>query len=75
LGLYLISLGINYVPMLAYAVAITRRQSAEALGEELMDKRRAMAKYRRQSLLLLVPLRAPILALAWGRHNGYPAGE
>jgi len=62
--------------MLAYAVAITRRQSAEAeLGEELMDKRRAMAKYRRQSLLLLVPLRAPMLALAWGRHNGYPAGE
>jgi hypothetical protein len=64
LGLYLISLGVNYVPMLVYAVAIARWHSAEAeLGEELIDKRRAMAKYRRQSLLLLIPLLAPILAL------------
>jgi hypothetical protein len=28
LGLYLICLGINYVPMLVYAIAITRGQSA-----------------------------------------------
>ena len=30
LGLYLISLGINYVPMLVYAVGITRSQSARS---------------------------------------------
>jgi hypothetical protein len=30
LGLYFISLGINYVPLLLYAVAITRRQRARA---------------------------------------------
>jgi hypothetical protein len=69
LGLYLLSLGINYVPMLIYAIEITRANSARSeLGEELADKRLAMAKYRRQSLLLLVPLLAPILALAQRRH-------
>ena len=64
LGLYLISLGINYVPMLIYAVAITRGDSAWIeMGNELDDKSRAMAKYRRQSMILLVPLLVPIIAL------------
>ena len=54
LGLYLILLGINYVPMLAYALAISKGQSAQAeISDELSDKRRAMAKYRRQSLFPL----------------------
>jgi hypothetical protein len=45
LGLYLISLGINYVPMLFYAVAITRGRSARAeMGDELRDQRQAMAR-------------------------------
>jgi hypothetical protein len=65
LGLYLISLGINYVPMLIYAITISRAKSARAeLGRELDEKRVAMAKYRRQSLWLLVPLIVPIAALA-----------
>jgi len=70
LGLYFIALGINYVPLLACAVAITRGQSAHAeIDDELNDERRAMAKYRRQSILLLVPLLVPILALAWERRK------
>lgn len=70
LGLYLTSLGINYVPMLIYALAITRRDSARTeLGDELNDKRRAMAKYRRQSVWLLVPLLVPILALGKERRK------
>jgi len=64
LGLYLVSLGINYVPLLAYAVAITRKKSARSeLGDELKDERQAMSKYRQQSMLLLVPLLVPILSL------------
>src|SRR5580765_3347404 len=55
LGVYLVCLGINYVPMFAYAVDITRKQSArEEMAEELADTRKAMSKYRGQSLLLLV---------------------
>jgi len=75
LGLYFISLGINYVPLLVYAVAITSGQSARAeMGDELRDERRAMARYRRQSILLLVPLLVPILALARER-RGAQAGQ
>ena len=61
LGLYLISLGLNYIPMLVYAIAITRAKSARSeLGSELDNKRLAMKKYRRQSLWLLVPLLVPL---------------
>jgi hypothetical protein len=74
LGLYFVSLGINYVPLLVYAVAITRGQSARVeMGDELIDERRAMAKYRRQSILLLVPLLAPILGLARERRRAQAA--
>ena len=65
LGVYLICLGLNYIPMLVYAISIGNRQRAETeLAGELADKRSAVAKYRRQSLLLLLPLVVPILALA-----------
>lgn len=78
LGLYLISLGLNYVPMLIYAIVITRGKSARAeLGSELENKRAAMADYRRQSLWLLVPLVVAFIALtqdraAVGRQSAIP---
>lgn len=63
-GAYLICLGINYGPMLAYALAIGNRENArQELGDELSEERAAMSKYRRQSLLLLVPLIVPIFAI------------
>jgi hypothetical protein len=66
-GVYLILLGINYVPMLVYAVAISKGGSAHAeIHDELTDKRRAMTRYRRQSAFLLVPLVVPITALRQG---------
>jgi len=71
LGLYLISIGINYVPMLIYAIAITKANSARAeLGSELDDKGAAMAKYRRQSLWLLVPLSVPVVVITQTRKRG-----
>jgi len=64
LGIYLTSLGLNYIPMLSYTLSLANKESAQAeLGSELSDKAAAMSKYRRQSLLLLVPLAAPILAI------------
>jgi len=64
LGIYILCLAANYVPMLIYAVAIGNKQNARTeLGGELADRGKAMAKYRRQSLLLLVPLAAPFLML------------
>ena len=70
LGLYFISLGFNYVPMLFYAAAITKAGSARAeIASELDDQRRAMAKYRRQSIYLLLPLVVPVVALRNHRRN------
>ena len=61
LGVYLLLLGINYIPMLWCAIDIARRGSAATeLGDELSDQGAAMRKYRRQSLWLLVPLAVPV---------------
>lgn len=69
LGVYLTCIGINYIPMFVYAVSIANKQNAEAeLGNELAQKQPAMSKYRRQSLLLLVPLLLPILVLTQKPH-------
>ena len=74
LGMYLICLGVNYAAMLVYAVAIRNKQNAHSeLGDELADKQAAMAKYRRLSVLLLVPLLVPVLALSWGRSWSLPS--
>jgi len=65
LGAYFLCLGINYIPLLVYSLSIGNNDEARAeLGNELIDKRRAMAKYRRLSLLLLAPLVIPILAIS-----------
>src|SRR5271166_1119765 len=62
LGIYLICLGINYVPMLVYAIVVGNKVNArEELANELDDPRKTMSKYRSQSLVLLVPLVVPIL--------------
>ena len=64
LGTYFVCLGINYVPMLSYSIAIANKQNARAeIFDELGDKRTAMSKYRRKSLFLLVPLLIPTLAV------------
>jgi hypothetical protein len=76
LGSYLICVGIDYVPMLAYAVAIGSRQRAQAeIADELTEKRRAMSKYRRISLLLLIPLLVPVLALRRGPPDSQKATQ
>jgi hypothetical protein len=68
LGAYLLCLGMNYVPMLAYTISIARKENALLeLGDELVDKRAAMSKYRRISLLLLVPLVVPFFAITQRR--------
>jgi hypothetical protein len=62
LGVYLVLLAINYIPMLWCAIDIARHRTAAAeLGDELSDKAAAMRKYRRQSLWLLVPLAVPVV--------------
>ena len=69
---YLLSLGINYVPLLRYAIVIASARSAK---EEAAGEMAHKAKYALQSLLLLVPLAVPALAIAQeSRRNTKKAG-
>ena len=64
LGTYIVLLGVNYLPMLWYAVQIGNRERARAeIGHELADPKASAARYRRQPLYLLLPLVVPIVAV------------
>jgi hypothetical protein len=56
-GAYLLSLGLNYVPLLMHAVDLARSGTAmDEIADELSERNEAFRKYRRGSLYLLVPL-------------------
>jgi hypothetical protein len=63
-GIYLIFVGINYIPLLLHAIDISCKRSAEQeITDELKNKKEAFRKYRRQSVWLLVPLAVIIAAI------------
>jgi len=71
MGAYLICLGLNYIPMLVYTISIANRERARAeLGDELNNQRAAMSRYRRLSVVLLVPLAVPAVYLRQFRSFG-----
>ena len=73
-GIYLIFVGINYIPLLLHAIDITCKGNAEReIADELEDKKKASRQYRRQSLWLLVPL-VIIIAAVQQRNQAPPFG-
>ena len=69
-GAYLLCLGVNYVPLLVHAIDLVRHGAAkQEIADELPERDRMFRKYRRQSLLLLVPLVVPVLAVAQWRSS------
>lgn len=63
-GSYLLALSLNYLPLLVYAIQITRQRSIPAtLADEPSDRGALFRKYRRVSLLLMVPAVVPLIAL------------
>ena len=57
IGVYLLFLGLNYVPLLAYSISITLKKSARLEVEfELAHQDRYRKKYGVQQVLILVPL-------------------
>jgi hypothetical protein len=63
-GIYMVAIGINYVPLLLHAIDITRSGTAEKeIADELRERRVALRKYRRRSLLILLPLVVLILSI------------
>lgn len=65
LAIYFLALGLNYIPLVILAVGVTRRGDARSLvaDEFGRDKRQTMRNYRRGSLMLLLPLVVPVIAL------------
>jgi hypothetical protein len=65
LGFGLSWIAVNYVPLLLYAISISRGKSAEREAAfELEHKDYYARKYTFQSLLLVLPLVVPLLALS-----------
>jgi hypothetical protein len=63
-GIYMLTVGINYVPLLLYSVSIARDGTAEEeIQHDLRDRRSAARKYRKQSQYILVPLVVLVLAI------------
>jgi hypothetical protein len=63
-GVYMLGLGMNYVPLFLQAFNITLHKTArEEIADELPDRRAAARKYRRQSVLILVPFLVIVLAI------------
>src|SRR5262245_25584660 len=61
---YLLALGISYVPLLICAIKLVRSDSTQGeIADELLEPKAAMRKYRRQSLLILVPFAVVIAAV------------
>jgi len=65
LGLILLGIGLNYLPLLFYAVDIVKQRSASLeVRLELAQKDRYANKYGVQSILLMVPFAVFILAVS-----------
>lgn len=63
-GLVICLIGLNYVPLLLYAISITRHKSAQQeVAFELEHKDFYAPRYGFQSFLLVIPLVIPLLAI------------
>lgn len=63
LGLALLWIGLNYVPLLVHAVDLARRGTAREEAANDLAQRELIRKYSLQQLWLLVPFAVVILAL------------
>ncbi len=63
LGLYLLLTGVNYLPLLAYALLTVRNGTAEMdVRDELAQDRHYVRKYSIQQLMVFVPFALVFLA-------------
>jgi hypothetical protein len=71
-GLYILSVGINYVPLLLYAAVITRKGSAKnEVNNELVHNKQYTRKYGSQQLIILTPFAVLLIALAQGTRKQF----
>ena len=59
-GVWLVCIGLNYIPLLNHAISLVRHGTAfQEIADEMSDRKRMFRKYRRQSVLLLGRLSYP----------------
>lgn len=64
LGAYMVTVGVNYLPLLLHAIEMAKHGSAhDEIAAELRDRPAALRKYRRQSITILIPFAVLILAM------------
>lgn len=64
IGCFLLWIALNYVPLLIYAISIVSHKSAhQEVAYELAHKDKYAGKYMLQSIILLLPLAVPALAM------------
>jgi hypothetical protein len=64
LGAYLILIGVNYIPLLAYMVVIVRKGSAKAeVADYVSQDKHYVRKYSTQQFLLFLPLVVLLLSV------------
>jgi hypothetical protein len=74
-GAYTLSLGVNYLPLLLHAISIVRQgTSATEIADETGDRAQLFRKYRRGSLLILLPLVVAVAAITQWRRVGASTG-
>ena len=61
IGFYLILIGVNYVPILIYAVIIAWKDSAHLEAEAELDHK---SRYNKQQFLIFIPLLVFLIAVA-----------
>ncbi len=63
-GWYLTAVGVNYLPLLAYGIAMGSREAARSEVEEDMNRdKQFVRRYGTKQMLLVVPFVVAILAL------------
>jgi hypothetical protein len=69
-GVGLIGLGLNYLPLLIHAIDLVRRGTVDAeIADEAGDRAAMFAKYRKQSLWLLLPFVVLIAGLTQAKRR------
>jgi hypothetical protein len=64
IGIVLVWITLNYIPMLLYAISIVRRKSAlQEATFEPAHRKSIMRRYAIQSIFLMLPLIIPVLAI------------
>jgi hypothetical protein len=69
LGVWLVGIAANYVPLLLYSIAITRQGAARTEGQSEMPR---LGRYRVQQSMLIVPFLAFAVAIVQKRRRRDP---